>query len=202
MLIATTNKGKIKEMKELLQGYGIEVKSLLDFPNLPDVEETADTFEGNARLKAETIAQLTGEIVLADDSGLEVAALNKAPGVYSARYAYLKSGKEEDNHNEEANNQVLLKELSDKEDKSASYVTVLCLAFPDRESLIFKGKMYGNIIEEPRGENGFAYDKHFEVGTKTVAEMTVSEKNLISQRGNALRKLMTLLANNPELLKF
>lgn len=200
MLIATTNKGKIKEMKELLKGYGVEVKSLLDFTNLPDVEETGVTFEENARLKAETIAKITGEVVLGDDSGLEVVALNNAPGVYSARYAYLKSGNESDNHNEDANNQLLIEELATKTDKLASYVTVLCLAFPNKESIIVEGRMNGNIIEEPRGEQGFAYDKHFEVGNKTVAEMTVAEKNSISHRGVALRNLMDLLTTNPELL--
>lgn len=190
LLVATTNKGKILEIEALLKSYNIVVKSLLDFPNLPDVEETGVTFEENARLKAETIAKLTGTMVLGDDSGLEVKALNKSPGVYSARYAYLKSGKEEDNHNEDSNNRVILEELETKEDKSAAYVTVFCMAHPEKESLIAEGHLDGVIITEARGTNGFAYDKHFEVNGKTVAEMSLEEKNEISQRSKALHNLM------------
>ncbi|MDO4432932.1 MAG: XTP/dITP diphosphatase [Aerococcaceae bacterium] len=193
LIIASQNKGKIREFTRLLTPLGIEITSLLDYPELPDVEETGTTFEENARLKAETIANLTGCLVLSDDSGLVVPALGGAPGVYSARYA----GEPKD---DKANIVKLLHELENQSDRQAYFVSCLVVAHPTQESLVVEGRAYGEIAQQPSGEDGFGYDPVFYVASEdaTFAQVSIERKNQISHRANALALLLQKL---PEWLK-
>ncbi len=186
ILIATKNKGKAKEFTELFANYGYDVKTLLDFPEIEDVEETGVTFKENAFLKADTISKELNCIVLADDSGLEVDALNGGPGIYSARFA----GEHGD---DQKNNQKLLEELKGlpTEKRAANFHCSLVLVGPGRAPLFVEGTVDGYILEEPRGENGFGYDPLFFAPEldKGMAELTSEEKNEISHRANAIKKL-------------
>lgn len=186
IVVATRNPGKAKEFKKMFAEKGYQVKTLLDFPELPDVEETGKTFEENARLKAETIAQLINQPVLADDSGLIVDALNGMPGIYSARFAgELKS--------DASNNAKLLHELTDvpKEKRAAKFHCTLVFAAPNKDSLVVEGNWDGEIGMIPRGDNGFGYDPLFFVPSegKTAAELSEEVKNKISHRALAVAKL-------------
>ncbi len=188
VVVASKNAGKVKEIAAMFAKLGVAVKSLADYPELPSVPETGATFEENARLKADGYAKALELPVLADDSGLQVDALGGQPGVFSARYA----GK---GHNDAANNAKLVAELAGvpEAERTAHFVSVLALARPNTpaEDLVVRGQVDGRIIGLPRGENGFGYDPYFflpEFG-KTMAEMTPDEKNRVSHRGNALRKL-------------
>ncbi|WP_409022773.1 XTP/dITP diphosphatase [Dellaglioa sp. P0083] len=187
ILIATKNEGKATEFKRFFNPLGFKVTTLLDYPELPDVEETGKTFEENARLKAETISQLTQLPVLADDSGLMVDALDGRPGIFSARFA--------EDHNDAANNAKLLHEMTDvpKEKRTANFHTTLVFAKPGHESLVVDGEVAGEILGIPRGDNGFGYDSLFYVPEldKSMAELTEVEKNKISHRGRATVKLMS-----------
>lgn len=187
LILATKNAGKAREFKQLFSGYGIETISLLELEQeLPDVEETGDTFEDNALLKAETIAKQLNVPVLADDSGLEVDALEKRPGIYSARYAGLEK-------NDQKNYEKVLKELDnvEKEKRTARFVSVIALARPGFESVVKRGTCEGSIGYEPKGENGFGYDPVFYPNSfqQTMAQLTAEQKNAISHRRNALDKL-------------
>ena len=186
IVIATRNKGKAKEFEALFNKKGYAVQTLLDYPEVPDIEETGITFQENALLKAETIAEQFETLVLADDSGLKVKALHGQPGVYSARYA----GEEK---NDAKNNAKLLNELADvkDEDREAVFHCSLALAMPGKNSLVVDGEVAGQIIGVPRGENGFGYDPLFylEDKKKTMAELTEEEKNKISHRAVALENL-------------
>ncbi|MPQ26241.1 XTP/dITP diphosphatase [Bacillus paralicheniformis] len=190
VIIATKNEGKVREFKAMLEPRGYEVKSLLDIGYTPEIEETGQTFEENAVIKAETISKETGKIVIADDSGLSVDYLGGSPGVYSARYA----GEEK---NDLANLKKLLKELEgvEKEDRSARFRCALALCIPGQETKTVEGSVEGYITEEPRGTNGFGYDPVFLVKDKdqTMAELSSGEKNKISHRAEALKKLSALL---------
>lgn len=188
ILIASQNQGKIAEFKALFAPLNIEVKSLSDFPELEDVEETGTTFEENARLKAETIAKITNTVVLADDSGLCVDALDGAPGIYSARYA----GEPTDSTK---NNQKLLAEMVDITDRQAHFVCCLVVAHPKMSSLVVEGKAYGEILTTLSGEKGFGYDPLFYVESEgqTFAQISKERKNQISHRANALQQLLTQL---------
>lgn len=188
ILIATHNEGKVKEFRRMFQKIGISVESLNDYPELPEVEETGVTFEENARLKAETIASLTGQMVLADDSGLKVDILGGMPGVWSARF----SGPDA---TDEKNNLKLLHELAmvfELKDRKAQFHTCLVVAAPHRESLVVEADWEGYIGFDAKGSNGFGYDPLFLVGEtgRTSAELTADEKNKISHRGQAVKKLM------------
>lgn len=188
IIIATRNEGKTKEFREMFEKLGVSVHNLNDFPDLPEVEETGMTFEENARLKAETISNLTGKMVLSDDSGLKVDVLGGLPGVWSARFA----GPEA---TDEDNNYKLLHELAmvfDQEKRSAQFHTTLVVAAPDKESLVVEADWEGYIGTEPKGEHGFGYDPLFLVGEtgKTAAQLTAEEKNAQSHRGLAMKKLM------------
>ncbi|MDQ0222248.1 nucleoside-triphosphate diphosphatase [Streptococcus moroccensis] len=188
ILIATRNEGKTNEFRDFFAKLGYGVQNLNDFPDLPEVEETGTTFEENARLKAETIAQLTGKIVLADDSGLKVDVLGGLPGVWSARF----SGPDA---TDEKNNQKLLHELSvvfDQKDRSAQFHCTLVLAKPGKESLVVEADWPGFIAFDSHGEYGFGYDPLFivESSGKRAAELTTEEKNTQSHRALALKKLM------------
>ncbi|WP_165694496.1 nucleoside-triphosphate diphosphatase [Streptococcus agalactiae] len=188
ILIATHNEGKTKEFRELFGKLGLKVENLNDYPDLPEVEETGMTFEENARLKAETISKLTGKMVISDDSGLKVDALGGLPGVWSARF----SGPDA---TDARNNAKLLHELAmvfDKERRSAQFHTTLVVSAPNKESLVVEAEWPGYIGTEPKGENGFGYDPLFIVGegSRTAAELSAQEKNNLSHRGQAVRKLM------------
>lgn len=186
ILIATNNAGKAKEFEALFAKKGFKVKTLRDFPEIPEVEETGVTFEENARLKAETIARRLNMLVLADDSGLKVDALDGAPGVFSARYAgEFKS--------DAANNAKLMHELTgvSKEERTAQFHCILALALPGKDSLVVEGEVEGIILTIPKGDNGFGYDPLFFVESKgkTMAELTQEDKNTLSHRAVALEKL-------------
>ncbi|WP_100402174.1 XTP/dITP diphosphatase [Bacillus sp. FJAT-42315] len=190
VIIATKNKGKAKEFAEMFASFEMKVETLLDYPEYADVEETGETFEENAILKAEEICRLTGRLVIADDSGLMIDALDGRPGVYSARYA----GEEK---SDEANIQKVLKELhgvaSDK--RTARFYCALAIAMPGKETATVAGTCEGKITEEKQGTNGFGYDPIFYVESfeATMAELAPETKNSISHRGNALNKLKELL---------
>jgi XTP/dITP diphosphohydrolase len=186
VIIATKNVGKVREFQALLEKKGIEVKSLLDFPNCPEVEETGSTFAENAILKAEAMAHYFHTTVIADDSGLSIDALNGRPGIYSARYA----GKEK---NDQKNIAKVLEELKGVpfEKRTARFHCALAVATPGRRTTVVEGTCEGYIIEVPKGENGFGYDPIFYVPEKgkTMAELSKEEKNQISHRAKALEKL-------------
>ena len=188
ILIATKNEGKTKEFRQFFDQLGYKVENLNAYPNLPDVAETGLTFEENARLKAETIAELTGKMVLADDSGLKVDVLGGMPGVWSARF----SGPDA---TDASNNAKLLHELAmvfEQKDRSAQFHCTLVMAAPGAKSLVVEADWEGYIATAPQGENGFGYDPLFLVGEsgQTSAELSLEEKNKISHRAKALEKLV------------
>lgn len=186
IMIATGNMGKAKEFEKMFAKAGYQIKTMKDFPELPEVQETGQTFEENARLKAETIANILQCPVLADDSGLTVDALGGMPGIYSARFA----GEQK---SDASNNAKLLHELTNvaDENRTAQFHCTLVFAAPQKESLVVEGIWNGRIARIPRGENAFGYDPLFIVDglEKTSAELTPEEKNEISHRGQAMKKL-------------
>jgi len=186
IIVATRNAGKVNEFKEMLGRLGYDVESLLDYETAPETDETGSTFEENAELKSREAAAYFGHAVLSDDSGLEVDALDGAPGVYSARFAG-------EDKSDEANNALLLEKLADvpTEKRTARFVCALSLAKPSGETLTVRGAMEGVIGFERKGTNGFGYDPLFVIPSlnQTAAELTKSEKASISHRGQALRKL-------------
>lgn len=189
-IIATHNPGKVKEFKDILAPKGYDVKSLADIGFLEEIEETGHTFEENAVLKAEAVAKAVNKMVIADDSGLSVDNLGGSPGVYSARYA----GEQKD---DTANINKVLQKLKgiEKEQRTARFRCALAVSIPGEETKTVEGHVEGYIAEEPKGENGFGYDPIFIVKDKdkTMAELTSDEKNKISHRANALKKLSQLL---------
>ena len=195
LIIATKNAGKAKEFQQFFAQLHIRVKSLLDFDDLPDVEETGTTFAENARIKAETIAELLDMPVLADDSGLEIDALQGRPGIYSARYA----GEDKD---DEANIRKVLEEMQSvpMEKRTARFVCVLALAEKGKETVITEGYCEGKIALHPAGENGFGYDPIFipEGYTNTLAELDPSVKQEISHRRHAMDQLQALLRQSKD----
>ena len=184
IIFATGNEGKMREVRMILQDLGVEILSLKEAGIAADVEENVTTFEENAVIKATEIMKMCGEIVLADDSGLEVDALNKEPGIYSARYM----GHDTSYH---IKNKSLIDRLEGKsgEERNARFVCVIAAAFPDGRVFTTRGTMEGQIGYEERGENGFGYDPIFylpEYGCYS-AELPLEEKNKLSHRGKALR---------------
>ena len=182
VLLASNNGHKIKEIKEILGDF-FDVVSLREAGVESDPEETGATFEENARIKAVAGMKASGMPCIADDSGLEVFALDGLPGVMSARYA---GGHGDDS----ANNEKLLRELENASDRSARYVCVICMAFPNGHEIVARGECMGTILKEARGEGGFGYDPLFffpQFG-KTFAEITAEEKNEVSHRKVALRE--------------
>ena len=188
LVVATNNAHKLKEIADILDEK-IELLSLKDINCHVDIPETADTLEGNARQKALYIYKNYGMDCFADDTGLEVEALNGAPGVFSARYAG-------EDHDSEANMQKLLKELKGKENRKAQFRTAICLIMNGKEYL-FEGIVKGEIIEEKRGVTGFGYDPIFvpEGYDLTFAELGNDIKNTISHRARAVEKLCLFLNN-------
>jgi len=197
LLIATSNIGKVKEISEALKDFSFKIKTLQDFTEIEPPEETGKTFFENAYLKAKYYAEKTGLMCLADDSGLEVDVLNKAPGIFSSRFA----GK---NATDEENNKKLLKLLEGipLEKRKARFICVMVVYHPSGKYIATEGIWEGLIGFEPRGSYGFGYDPIFLVPEynyeKTAAELPIEEKNKISHRGKALAKLKKVL---PDFLK-
>ncbi|OIJ10610.1 non-canonical purine NTP pyrophosphatase [Anaerobacillus alkalilacustris] len=190
ILIATKNKGKIREFEELFSQFGFHVKSLLDFESVIDVVEDGLTFRDNATKKAETIAKLYNIATLADDSGLIVDALNGEPGVFSARYAG-------PNKDDRANMEKVLHELVGvkESERGARFHCSLALSIPGQNTILVDGICEGKITYEPKGENGFGYDPimYIPQKDKTMAELSKEEKNEISHRALALKKLKEVI---------
>ncbi|MCI5561227.1 MAG: non-canonical purine NTP diphosphatase [Phocaeicola sp.] len=188
LVFATNNAHKLDEVRQILQGK-CEVLSLQDIGCDVDIPETATTLEGNARIKARYVYEHYGYDCFADDTGLEVEALEGAPGVYSARYA----GGE--GHNSEANMQKLLTEMVNIKNRSAQFRTAICL-IEQGEEHFFEGVVKGHILEARRGDQGFGYDPIFspEDSGRSFAEMSGAEKNRISHRGRAVEALCAYLA--------
>ncbi|MGG2086197.1 XTP/dITP diphosphatase [Priestia aryabhattai] len=190
IIIATKNAGKVKDFETLFSPKGFQVKSLLDFPEMEDVEETGVTFAENVTLKAEAISFALNKPVIADDSGLAIDALNGEPGVYSARYAG-------ENKDDNANIEKVLQKLNDVpfEKRTARFHCALAIAVPGKRTEIVEGTCEGHILEEKRGENGFGYDPIFfvEKWRCSMAELSKEQKNQISHRANALKKLAPLI---------
>ena len=191
-VLASHNKGKIKEMQEVLGELGVEVMTPGELGITVDVEETGTTFAENAALKAKAIMAASGLPAIADDSGLCVNWLNGAPGVYSARYGGL--------DDDAARYRLLLQNLRGATDRSAYFHTSIVCAFPNGDELTADGDCQGTIAFAPMGEGGFGYDPVFFVPSlrKTFAQLTAEEKNAVSHRGNALR---TFAANLKEYLE-
>ena len=190
IILATQNQGKIKELQELLADETIDILSLQDIEDWEDVEENGVTFADNAALKARAAVKKTGLIALADDSGLEVDALNNAPGVYSARFA----GEPKD---DERNNDKLLQELESIPDgsRTARFRCALVVVTPEGEEFLTEGSVEGQILRQRRGQKGFGYDPLFYVPeyARTMAELTLTEKNKLSHRAQAFRKVIPIL---------
>ncbi|MCD9065689.1 XTP/dITP diphosphatase [Staphylococcus pasteuri] len=187
IVIASNNQGKINDFKAIFPNKNvIGISELIkDF----DVEETGTTFEENAKLKSVAAAKALNKQVIADDSGLEVQALNGEPGVYSARYAGL-------DKNDQDNIKKLLDNMNNETERAAQFVCVISMSSPNGETQQFKGTVSGEITTEPIGENGFGYDPVFYVPSlgKTMAQLTDEEKAKISHRGNAINQLQQFLA--------
>src|SRR6266536_5667444 len=192
ILIATSNPGKIRDFAGAASHHGIEVAAIPNFSSLPPVIEDGLTFEANARKKAEAYSRyVRGEIVIADDSGLEVDALSGAPGVHSARYAADDPRAAERNVDDETNNRKLIREIKlvRIENRKAQFVCVIAAAREGETLAVFEGKAEGIILEQPRGFNGFGYDPlfYFPSIQKTFAELSAEEKAKYSHRGAAFR---------------
>ena len=190
IILASNNKGKIAEVKEILKDMNVEVISMKEAGLDVDIEENGSTFEENALIKAEAIMKMTGEITIADDSGLEVDYLNKEPGIYSARYMG------HDTSYDIKNNAIIQRLEGVKgTDRSARFVCAMAVVFPDGKNIIARGTMEGLIADKPMGENGFGYDTimYLPEYQKTSAQLSSEEKNKISHRGKALEKLKTQL---------
>ena len=194
IVLASHNQKKIKELREILAGYipDVEILSLDDVGLTEEIEESGTTFAENAFIKAHAAAT-SGYIGVGDDSGLEVYALDRAPGIYSARY----SGEHGD---DEANNRLLLHNLANKQDRSGAFVCCIACVFPEdlTRGYYFEGRTEGEIINQYRGEGGFGYDPLFYYPPidKTYAEMTAEQKNSISHRGKAMKLLVDFLVQH------
>ena len=196
VIFATSNAGKMKEVRSILEDLDVEVLSMKEAGIFVEVVEDGSTFEENATIKATAIQKECGEIVLADDSGLEVDFLNKEPGIYSARYM-----------GEDTSYRIKNKSLIDRlegvegEDRSARFVCAIAAAFPDGTVEITRGTIEGQIGYEEKGENGFGYDPIFYVPEYgcTTAEFTLEQKNEASHRGKALRKMKEIIREKYQL---
>ena len=190
MIFATGNENKMKEIREILGALPLEILSMKEAGVSADIVEDGKTFEENAPIKARAICKLAGEMVLADDSGLEIDYLNKEPGIYSARYM----GEDTSYH---IKNKSLIDRLEGVPDekRTARFVCAIAAVFPDGKELVVRGTVEGIIGYEEKGENGFGYDPIFYLPERgcTTAELPPEEKNSISHRGNALRLMKELL---------
>jgi len=195
VLIATSNAGKVRDFAGAAAQYGIVVEVIPNFASMPAVVEDGATFEANARKKAETYSlSVPGEVVIADDSGLEVDALAGLPGVHSARYAADEPHAAESNTDDDANNVKLIREIKrvPAEKRTGRFVCWIAVARDGKTLAIFEGKAEGIILERPQGRNGFGYDPLFFFPSiqKTFAELTAEEKADYSHRGAAFRKFL------------
>ena len=205
ILIATSNPGKLRDFADAALRYGIEIAGIPNFASLPSVVEDGLTFEANARKKAEAYGKhAPGELVVADDSGLEVDALNGAPGVHSARYAApdLQNKEPHDadaNTDDEANNARVLRELKNvaPDERTGRFVCVLAAARDGKTLATFRGTAEGTILDAPRGTNGFGYDPlfYYEPFGCTFGEADTTAKMHVSHRAQALEKMFTFLRN-------
>ncbi|MEG1459319.1 MAG: XTP/dITP diphosphatase [Acetivibrio sp.] len=190
IIFATTNEGKMQEIRVILEELGCEIVSLKDLNMGIKIDENGKTFEENAIIKAKTVMELTQEVVLADDSGLEIDYLDKAPGILSARYLG-------ENTDYKIKNQHILKLLEGvkEEERSARFVTSIACVFPTGEILTTYGTIEGRIGYEEKGKNGFGYDPIFVVPefNCTTAELSLQQKNRISHRGKALKEMKHIL---------
>ena len=194
VVLATTNRGKLRDFRALLDGSGVELVAPADLGVALEVDETGDTFIANALLKAHAHADAFGLAALADDSGIVAHALGTEPGVRSARYA----GEPSDDH---ANNRKLVTRLAGVADRSASFICALALVWPDGRELIAEGRCDGRIIDEERGHNGFGYDSIFfrdDLGC-TFGEAPAADKHARSHRGAAVRALVAKLRGGGDL---
>ena len=184
IVIATLNPGKTAEIRDLLQGFPVDIKNLSDFGPIPGVEEDGTTFDENAYKKSSFTARILGYPALADDSGLSVAALNGAPGVFSARYGG-------EGLSDEDRCRKLLSEMRGRGDRRAAFECVISLAVPAGPALTYEGRCEGLLLEAPAGANGFGYDPVFFYPpfNKTFAELSREEKSRVSHRGKAMREL-------------
>jgi XTP/dITP diphosphohydrolase len=184
IVIATRNKGKTAEIREMLKDFSVNIKNLDDFGPIPEIEEDGDTFDENAYKKASVTARILGIPALADDSGLLVESLGGAPGVYSARYAGAKA-------TDKQRGEKLLEEMKGKTNRKAAFECVISIAVPSGPALTYEARCEGLITEEPAGQNGFGYDPvfFFPPLKKTFAELTRTEKSRVSHRGKALSEL-------------
>lgn len=186
ILIATANAHKVDEYRQMLQPYGYTVKSLADF-DFEEVEETGTTFAQNALIKAKALYNQVKMRVIADDSGLEIKALNNQPGIYSARYLGVNTPYKE-------KNELIIEQLKDKDDRRACFICAIALV-DDNEEKVFIGEFWGTIAYQAKGLNGFGYDPIFylEEYQKTAAELIPEVKNEISHRGKAMKQLLPYL---------
>lgn len=184
IVLATRNAGKVKEFREMVKDFPVEIRSLNDFGPIPEVEEDGETFDENAYKKALFAAKVLGLPAISDDSGLVVEALDGRPGVKSARYAG-------ENASDLENSRKLLEEMAGKDNRSAAFECVISIAVPTGPALTYVGRCQGEITLEPRGEKGFGYDPvfYYPPYDKTFAEISTKEKNKVSHRGQALREL-------------
>ncbi|MCK5069827.1 MAG: XTP/dITP diphosphatase [Desulfocapsa sp.] len=184
IVLATTNKNKVKEFQEMVKDLPVEIKSIADFGTIPECIEDGETFDDNAYKKALHTAKILGLPAIADDSGLVVESLNGAPGVYSARYAG-------ENATDEENCQKLLKEMEGQKNRKAAFHCVLSVAVPSGPALTYEATCEGTILTEKQGESGFGYDPlfYFEPLGKSFAECGMEEKNKVSHRGKAMAEL-------------
>ena len=194
IVLATRNKGKIKEFQEILKDYPVDLKSLADFGPIPEAVEDGETFDDNAYKKALFTAKILGLPAISDDSGLTVEVLDGRPGVYSARYAG-------ENATDQDNIAKLLKEMEGVTNRKAAFECVISIAVPAGPSLTYEGRCEGEISTEPQGEGGFGYDPVFYYPGfgKTFAQATMAEKNKISHRGKALAEVAEEL---PKIIKW
>ena len=184
IVVASGNQGKIKEFKEMLEPEGYTVKSLSDFPDMPEAEETGTTFHDNAIIKAQAVTDRYGITAISDDSGLEIDALDKKPGVMSARWLGHDTSYD-------VKNQKVLDLLKDKKNRTCRYVCAIAITRVNEEPVVFEDTVECEVALEAKGSNGFGYDPiiYYAPSGKTMAEMSKEEKNSISHRGKAVRKL-------------
>ncbi|MEI7884733.1 MAG: XTP/dITP diphosphatase [Clostridia bacterium] len=196
IVFATHNKNKVAELTSMLPAKSWSVQAASDFPELEDVEETGNSFAENALLKARYVTKMLGQIAIADDSGLTVEYLKGAPGIYSARYAG-------ETKNDQANNKKLIKALVGIENRVAAFCCAIAITYPNGKEFVVEGSCPGIIGLEARGNNGFGYDPLFylpEMG-KTMAELTMEEKNKISHRAKAFSLALKVLQREEEIVK-
>ena len=188
IVIATNNQNKVREFKSLFNNPEIIFKTLSEIGYDKEIIEDGKTFSENAIIKARQVSKDLNVIAISDDSGLSCEALDGAPGIFSARYAG-------EQHNDDDNNELLIKNLKDKENKNAKYVCAICLYHPNDEYKVIIGECNGTIIDTPKGKNGFGYDPYFYIEEfgKTFAEVPLEQKNTISHRARALKGLKEII---------